>query len=380
MNILIGLSMLILGGVSAGSCYTPFRKVQGWAWESLWTVQGLVAWLLLPLLLALLATPHLWEVLGAVPASTLFYTYLFGFLWGIGGLAWGIAVRYVGISLGFTIATGFLSSLGTLVPIVAAGQLGEVLSTTPGKITMLSVLVSLIGIAICGSAGVRRDREKTKPAQAALAEQEPGHPELVEGELVGGNRFKKGIFIAFLAGVLAACFAFGINTGAPIREKAIEFGASPIWATSPVFFVELLGGITVNLSYCIWMHLRNRSFGDYTRTGLGGSPSGGGSPRPALSLPKATLAGNYSFSALAGALWYLQFIFYGMAAFYMGRYSFTNWSIHMSFMVVASNLWGFYYKEWNGVSPKTFRRNIIGIIVLVTAGIIMGIASYVKGT
>lgn len=363
MNILIGLSMLILGGVSAGSCYTPFRKVQGWAWESLWTVQGLVAWLLLPLLLALLATPHLWEVLGAVPAGTLFYTYLFGFLWGIGGLAWGIAVRYVGISLGFTIATGFLSSLGTLVPIVAAGQLGEVLSTTPGKITMLSVLVSLIGIIICGSAGIRRDREKEEDGQRTTA---------------NSQRFKKGIFIAFLAGVLAACFAFGINTGAPIREKAIELGASPIWATSPVFFVELLGGITVNLAYCIWMHLRHHSWKDYVGAGNEQEPKNNGAKAGQRSTVNGQLSANYAFSALAGALWYLQFIFYGMAAFYMGRYSFTNWSIHMSFMVVASNLWGFYYREWNGVSPKTFRRNIIGIIVLVTAGVIMGIASYTQ--
>jgi len=371
MNILIGLSMLILGGVSAGSCYVPFRKVQGWAWESLWTVQGLVAWLLLPFLLALLATPHLWQVLGAVPGETIAYTYLFGFLWGIGGLAWGIAVRYVGISLGFTIATGFLSSLGTLVPIVAAGQLGAVLSTTAGKITMLSVLVSLIGIIICGSAGIQRDKEK----------QGPGHSPATGGQspAADGQRFKKGLFIAFLAGVLAACFAFGINTGAPIRDKAIELGASPIWATSPVFFVELLGGITVNLGFCIWMHLRNRSFGDYTRTAPGGSPSPGGSPGATNAPGEVTsLAGNYGFSALAGTLWYLQFIFYGMAAFYMGRFSFTNWSIHMSFMVVASNLWGFYYREWSGVSPKTFRTNIIGIIVLVTAGIIMGVASYVR--
>ena len=361
MNLIIGLSMLILGGISAGSCYTPFRKVQGWAWESLWTVQGLVAWLLLPLLLALLATPHLWQVLAAVPSSTLWYTYLFGFLWGIGGLAWGIAVRYIGISLGFTIATGFLSSLGTLVPIVADRRLGEVLSTNPGKITLLSVLVSLLGIIICGRAGILRDREKQPAGQPTTN---------------NGQRFKKGIFIAFMAGVLAACFAFGINAGAPIRDKAIELGASPIWATSPVFFIELLGGITINLGYCLWMHLRHRSFGDYARVEQGGSPSlaaseAGGSP--------SSLGGNYAYSALAGTLWYLQFIFYGMATFYMGRYNFTNWSIHMSFMVVASNLWGFYYREWSGVSPKTFRTNITGIIILVTAGIIMGIASYMKG-
>ena len=359
MNVLIGLTMLIFGGVSAGSCYVPLKKVQGWAWESLWTVQGLVAWLLLPLLLALLATPHLWQVLGAVPVSTLFYTYGFGFLWGIGGLAWGIAVRYIGISLGFTIATGFLSSLGTLVPIVAAGQLNEMLHTLPGKITLLSILVSLLGIILCGRAGMLRDREKQDPGQLSAGEQRATG---------NGQRFKKGIFIAFMAGVLAACFAFGINTGAPIKEKAIELGASPIWATSPVFFIELLGGITVNLGYCLWMNHRNRTWNDYT-----GAANGQRTTDNAAVLP-----GNYGFSALAGTLWYLQFIFYGMAAFYMGQYNFTNWSIHMSFMVVASNLWGYYYKEWNGVTKTTFRMNIAGTIILVIAGIIMGVASYAR--
>jgi len=383
MNVLVGLTMLIFGGVSAGSCYVPLKKVHGWAWESLWTVQGLVAWLLLPLLLALLATPHLWQVLGAVPASTLFYTYGFGFLWGIGGLAWGIAVRYIGISLGFTIATGFLSSLGTLVPIVAAGQLGEMLHTLPGKITLLSIGVSLVGIILCGRAGMLRDREK----QEAERRRTKSHPEPVEGCQVEpkspNTLFKKGIFIAFLAGVLAACFAFGINTGAPIKEKAIELGASPIWATSPVFFIELLGGITVNLGYCIWMHLRNNSWKDYTA-----ADNGPGLASPAEAQRRqvegrptnnaSVLTGNYGFSALAGTLWYLQFIFYGMAAFYMGQYNFTNWSIHMSFMVVASNLWGYYYKEWNGVTKTTFRMNIAVTIILVIAGIIMGVASYAR--
>ncbi len=276
MNVLIGLTMLILGGISAGSCYVPLKKVNGWAWESLWTVQGLVAWLLLPLLLALMVTPHLWETLRAVPASTLFYTYLFGFLWGIGGLAWGIAIRYIGIALGFTIATGFLSSLGTLVPIIAAAQLGAMMSTLPGKITLLSVGVSLIGIILCGRAGMLRDREK----QSALRGVEPvkgseGSPVTLSPSK---GLFKKGVFIAFMAGVLGACFAFGIHSGDPIREKAISLGASPVWATSPVFFIELLGGITVNLGYCLWMQTRNHSFADYKRACC--KPAGAPAPAP----------------------------------------------------------------------------------------------------
>lgn len=337
MNLIIGLSMLILGGISAGSSYVPLKGIKGWAWESLWAVQGIVAWLLLPLLLALLATPHLFAVLRRIPFSTLAVTYAFGFLWGVGGLAWGMAVRYIGLALGFTIATGFLSSLGTLVPIIASGRITEVLATPAGKITLVSVALSLVGIVVCGKAGMRRDKERQQGS--------------------AGFQFKKGILIAFAAGVLGACFAFGISTGDPIRQQAIAAGASPVWAASPVFFVELLGGITVNLLYSVVMNRRNRTFSDYRRAGDAG-----------------TLRTNYAFSALIGVLWYLQFVFYGMAAFYMGPYSFTNWSIHMSFMVVASNLWGYYFKEWKGVSAATTRWNATGIIILVIAGIMMGVA------
>ncbi len=338
MNVIIGLSMLILGGISAGSSYVPLRGVKGWAWESLWAVQGVVAWLLLPLLLALVAAPHLGEVLRSTSFSTLATTYSFGFLWGLGGLAWGIAVRYIGLALGFSIATGFLSSLGTLVPIIAAGRLPEVMGSVSGRVILLSVGISLLGIFICGVAGWRRDKEIGKDQTF---------------------QFRRGVFIALAAGVLGACFAFGITAGEPIRVHAIAAGCPPVWAASPIFFVELLGGITVNLLYCLWMNRRNGTFSDYRSTKVEGA-----------------LAGNYLFSALVGALWYLQFVFYGMASFYMGPYSFANWSVHMSFMVVASNLWGYYFKEWKGVSAATIRWNNAGILVLVVAGIVMGIAGY----
>jgi len=341
MNVLIGLTMLILGGISAGSSYVPMKGIRGWAFESLWAVQGIVAWLLLPLLLALLATPHLFRLLGRIPFSTLVPTYVFGFLWGLGGLAWGMAVRYIGLALGFTIATGFLSSLGTLVPIIAEGRMGDIWSTGSGRITLVSIVLSLVGIVVCGRAGWRRDKE-TKGSEKVF-------------------NFKKGILIAFAAGVLGACFAFGIAAGEPIRQQAIADGASPVWAASPVFFVELLGGITVNLLYCLWMNRRNRSWSDYRAAGLDGD-----------------LKKNYGLSALIGALWYLQFVFYGMAAFFMGPYSFANWSVHMSFMVVASNLWGYYYKEWKGASRATVRTNTTGILILVISGVIMGVAGYSK--
>jgi L-rhamnose-H+ transport protein len=211
----------------------------------------------------------------------------------------------------------------------------------------LSVAISLLGIFICGRAGMRRDQERQKEKDSSIP----------------AFRFKKGVLIALVAGVLGACFAFGISAGDPIRQQAIRVGASPLWATSPIFFVELLGGITVNLLYCLFMNDRNKTFSDY---------------RVAKDEGRGRLKENYLFSSLVGTLWYLQFVFYGLAAFYMGSFSFANWSIHMSFMVVASNLWGYYFKEWKGVSPATARWNTAGILVLVIAGIMMGVAGYSK--
>jgi L-rhamnose-H+ transport protein len=351
MNILVGLTMLIFGGLSAGSSYVPLKGVKGWAWESLWAVQGIVAWLLLPLLLALLATPHLFVVLRATPNATLGACYVFGFLWGLGGLAWGMAVRYIGIALGFSIATGFLSSLGTIVPIIAEGKLGATIATLSGRITIASIALSLLGITFCGRAGWLREKQ-------GRGDQSP------EMEAAPRFNFKKGILIALAAGILGACFAFGIAAGDPIKQSAIANGAAPQWASSPIFFVELLGGITVNLLYCLFMNRRNKTFRDYRQAECPGTHT---------ACPK-TLKANYAFSALVGLLWYLQFVFYGMAAFYMGPFSFANWSVHMSFMVVASNLWGYYFKEWTNTSRATIRLNTAGIAILVFAGIMMGVA------
>src|ERR1700760_586589 len=213
MNFIIGISMLVLGGISAGSSYVPLKGVRGWAWESLWAVQGLVAWLLLPLLLALIATPHLFHVLHSTSFSVLATTYAFGFLWGVGGLAWGMAVRYIGIALGFSIATGFLSSLGTLVPIIAEGKFAATAATPPGRITIASIALSLIGITICGRAGWLRDQKENST-----------------------YNFKKGILIALVAGILGACFAFGIAAGEPIKQSAIASGTAPQYASFPIFF------------------------------------------------------------------------------------------------------------------------------------------------
>ena len=103
MDILIGLVIIAVGAFCQSSCYVPINKIKDWSWESYWIVQGVFAWLLLPLLGAFLAVPEghcLCELITETPSFNLWMTILFGVLWGVGGLTFGLSMRYLGVALG----------------------------------------------------------------------------------------------------------------------------------------------------------------------------------------------------------------------------------------------------------------------------------------
>ena len=95
MNVILGVIFHFLGGFASGSFYIPYKKVKGWSWESYWIVGGLFSWLIVPPIAAWLTIPGFTEMISGAAGSTLGYTYLFGVLWGIGGLTYGLGVRYL---------------------------------------------------------------------------------------------------------------------------------------------------------------------------------------------------------------------------------------------------------------------------------------------
>src|SRR5262245_6195887 len=115
-NPFFGVVLHAIGGFSAGSFYLPFKRVAQWKWESYWMIQGVLAWVIMPPIAAWLTTPHLGEILSHSPVRSLFFAWLFGALWGIGGLTFGLSMRYLGLSLGYAVALGFCATFGTLIP------------------------------------------------------------------------------------------------------------------------------------------------------------------------------------------------------------------------------------------------------------------------
>jgi L-rhamnose-H+ transport protein len=339
-----GVLLHAIGGFAAGSFYAPLKKVQRWSWESFWLVMGLAAWLAAPWGVALITTADLFGVLAASPSRSWAYCLLFGLLWGLGNLTFGLSVRYLGMALGYSVALGFCMTFGTLVPPIAQGELTNILGTTSGIVILGGVVLCLAGIGLCGGAGISKERELTNEQKAAA---------------VSEFDLGRGFAVAAMAGILSACFAFGLAAGKPIAELSVARGTNPIYANNAVLVVILIGGFVSNAVWCLILNIRNGSFGDY------------------VSGPVGQQARNFFLSALGGVIWYGQFFFYGMGTTKLGeKYNFSSWSIHMAFIIVFSNLWGIAFREWRGTSAKTKTLVWAGILTLTVSTIVIGYGNY----
>jgi len=383
MNPFLGVFFHWLGGFASGSFYVPFRFVKKWAWETAWLVGGFFSWIIMPTLLASFMTHDLHGVIMRQSSGTLAWTYLFGCLWGFGGLTFGLTMRYLGMSLGMGIALGYCAAFGTLLPPIAklfipaipADQtIVEIASTYPGQITLLGVFICLVGIGLAALAGLNKEREMSETEKTTVIKE---------------FNFPRGILVATFSGVMSACFAFALTAGKPIGEASLLAGTDHIWTGLPKLVVVLLGGFTTNFFWCLFLHFRNGTGYQYLsgairqeHAALGGAGGGehGGTARVSQTDDlKVPLLSNYVFSAMAGIIWYLQFFFYTMGETQMGKFSFASWTLHMASIIIFSTMWGWIFHEWKGSSKKTHLLIALGIATLILSTVIIGYGTWLKG-
>ena len=337
MNPLLGIFLMAVGSACAASFYVPIRKVKGWSWESYWIVQGVASWILAPMIFALLTVPQLQSIIANTPTSALLGSIFWGALWGVGGLTFGLSMRYLGVALGQSIALGFCGAFGTLIPPMVAGQ--NLFNSREGLIMLIGVAISIAGIAIVGYAGALKSQ--------SMSEED-------KRKAVKEFALKKGLLIAVMAGVMSACMNYGINgltglldAGNLIQAEALAQGTNPLFVTSPVFIFVMFGGFVTNFVYCFYLSIKNKSYRDFT------------------TLSGNILLMNVLFSFLGGTLWFLQFFFFGMGQSLLPVTLMAfGWSILMALNIIFSNVWGIILNEWKGSSKKTIVVLIIGLVVL----------------
>lgn len=388
-NAFLGVFLHWCGGLASGSFYVPYKGVKKWSWETYWLVGGFFSWIICPWLFAYFMTNDLFGVLRQQSAGTLAWTYFFGLLWGLGGLTYGLTMRYLGLSLGTGVALGYCAAFGTLVPPIFKAltpnffvfanspSIVEIAQSTAGKVTLAGVGVCLLGIAIAALAGFTKEREM---------------PEEQKKKSIKEFNFKKGILVATFCGIMSACFAFALQAGKGINVASELAGTNKIWTGLPTLPVLLLGGFTTNFIWCVLLNIKNRTGYQYLASHVkaeharhGGS--GGGEHDPAETAAAGNAAANlkipvlpnYLFSALAGTCWYFQFFFYTMGATQMGKYDFASWTLHMASIIIFATMWGWIFHEWKGSSKKAHLLIGGGIATLVLSTAVIGLGAAMNG-
>ncbi|CNH20666.1 rhamnose-proton symporter [Yersinia aldovae] len=337
-EIILGIIWHLVGAASAACFYAPFKQVKKWSWETMWSIGGLVSWLILPWTVSYLLLPDFWQYYGSFSIATLLPVFLFGAMWGIGNINYGLTMRYLGMSMGIGIAIGVTLIIGTLMTPVLQGRFDVLIGTAGGRMTLLGVLVAVIGVAIVSYAGLLKER--------------------VMGIQAEEFSLKKGLILAVMCGIFSAGMSFAMDAAKPMHEAASALGINPLYVALPSYVIIMGGGAIINLSYCFirLASLKNLSV------------------KADFSIAKPLLITNILFSALGGLMWYLQFFFYAWGhAKIPPQYDYMSWMLHMSFYVLCGGIVGLLLKEWKSPSRKPVTVLCIGCLIIILAANIVGL-------
>ncbi len=338
-NPVLGTAIHAIGGASAACCYLPFEKVKKWSYESFWIVQAMFAWLIVPIIIGFITVPDLWHIYQTAPLQSIIVPIILGALYGFGGMAFGFCIREIGYSLTYTFSIGISAIVGTIVPLLLTNSLVDKFTQTGGGVFFLGMFISFIGLLICAFAGYRKERDLAAAG----------------GDGQTHFNMKKGLMLTVFAGILSGIFGVALFYAQPVAQLAAEAGAGHYQANAAQILPSL-GCLVTNL---VWFIVRSRKQG--TLNELVPSKKQGGK----------TYSTNFLLSAMAGSMWYLQFLFLGMANVYMGEFEFAGWGLHMFMLIFFSFIIGLIMKEWNKTSKTTFSLLIFALFILMISFVVM---------
>jgi L-rhamnose-H+ transport protein len=342
-NPIIGTGLHAIGGVSAASCYLPSTQTRKWSWGTFWLVQALFAWVIMPLIVGWLTVPNFFIILVEAPSRPFWIAFILGGVYGFGGMSFGKAINHIGYSLTYTMAIGISAVLGTILPLMVFGGLDNFFSKPGGGIVLIGMILSLLGVILCGWAGFKKEKDLDSIALGRA-----------------GFNMTVGLLLTIVAGVLSGVFNLSLEYGQPIADIAAKNGAGNFQGNAKMI-ISTSGCFVVNFIWFFIAGLRKGTLKEFI---------------PKLGLTGEEIFRNWIWSAMAGTLWTLQFFFYGLGHVKMGNFKFASWILHMSMLIFFSYIVGLIMKEWKSVKPKTYIVLIIGLIILIASFCITGYGSY----
>lgn len=329
-----GIALAILSGIMNGTFTLPMRFLGRWSWENVWALFILVSCIFMPAAVAVATVSHLQQALIAAPPHAVWIAIGTGFAWGFGAIMFGQGVSALGIAMGNTLVLAISASLGSFLPILvlAPGRLTQ----PQGKAIVLGTAIGIVGIALCGYAGLRRERSQ-KNQQAK-----------VRGEMVGKARpFWAGLLLCAGSGLLSAVFNIGYSSAQGLVESARRLENSAFAGSNVVWLLMLSAGAVANLLFCGYLFHRNRSWSKYASEG-------------AMPL--------YGLAILMGLLWGGSIFVYGAAAPRLGQLGpAIGWPLSLVVGLLVANLCGLLTGEWKFSAAADRAWMIAGLVVLLIA-------------
>jgi L-rhamnose-H+ transport protein len=354
-----------VGATAAACCYVPQKKVRGWSWQSYWLTQAAFCWLLLPILGAFLTVPDFWQVVQAAPREAMLRSFLLGAAYGVGGTAFGVAIRYVGFSITYAAAIGISTVVGTAYAIAqggttivnAAANIHTFLAKTGANWVVIGIGIAIVGVVCCGIAGRWKECDQAQAGAPA-----PSSRNLLIG-----------LGLCLLAGLLSAVYGISLTEGAPIAKLAEQHAAghtvlgidAATFCSNAIYPFSNSGAFLTTAIYCLFLHARHRTLGEIVALPEGEE--------------KASLPVNWAMAILTGCLWYGQFFFYGFGHFYIMKvagFEQTCWAIHMILLILLGTLIGVIFKEWKGCQRRTYAGLTLALGLLIVGKLLLDYGNY----
>lgn len=354
-----------IGATAAACCYVPQKKVRGWSWQSYWLTQAAVCWLILPIIGAFLTVPEFWQVVQTAPREAMLRSFLLGAAYGIGGTAFGVAIRYVGFSVTYAAAIGVSTVVGTAYAIAQGGNttlkaganIDAFLAKPGAHWVVTGIGIAIVGVMFCGTAGRWKECDQA-PAGAPT----PSSRNLLIG-----------LGLCLLAGLLSAVYGISLTEGAPIAKVAEHFAAghtvlgidAATFCSNAIYPFANAGAFLTTAIYCLFLHARHKTLGEIVALPEGGE--------------KGNLSVNWAMAIFTGCLWYGQFFFYGFGHFFIMKvagFEQTCWAIHMILLILLGTLIGVVFKEWKGCKPRTYAGLTLALALLIAGKLLLDYGNY----
>lgn len=335
---LSGYLLVLIASFFLGTFGIGMKYNKPLAWENFWSIHVVVGMILMPVIWALLVVPHLWQVISSTPSTALYKCMFFGFLWGIGGMLFGMSVRYVGVSLTYGVVMGLCGNLGSIVPLL---QLPNASNNAGFKYVLIGNAIMLLGVGLCALAGVKRERRQIQTGT------------VVEG-IQSGRGFKIGLVIVVASGILSSFINIGFANAGPIINNAIASGTLPRNASLAAWVVILFGAFVFNTLYVVFELTRNKTWKLYAA-------------------PKSCNA--YKWAVISAVLFFGYAGIYGQGTVLLGEIGpIVGWPILLSLSLISSNVWAVKTGEWKG-HKNLLWLVILGLVFLIIASILLTYAN-----